>query len=158
LQREELDLAVTSLEKKSAAGVRSVALVELPLVLLVHKNSDITSAEDLWKRDRIQEPLICLPSTEAVSKNFQQGLGRKGVDWFPSIEVSSLDLVETYVANGFGVGVGVAIPKVTVSNGVRQLGLPGFEPVVVGALWRGKPSALIQAFLDEIQLRAKRLV
>jgi len=28
----------------------------------------------------------------------------------------------------------------------------------MGALWRGKTSSLLQAFLDELQLRAKRLV
>jgi hypothetical protein len=32
-----------------------------------------------------------------------------------------------------------------------------FTPVVIGALWRGRPSALLQAFLDELRLRAKRL-
>src|SRR4051794_23403237 len=34
LQKEELDLAVTLLEKKSPAGIHSAALVELPLALL----------------------------------------------------------------------------------------------------------------------------
>jgi hypothetical protein len=34
--------------------------------------------------------------------------------------------------------------------------LPDFPPVVLGAMWRGKTSALVQAFLDEMQLRAKR--
>jgi hypothetical protein len=43
-----------------------------------------------------------------------------------------------------------------VSPKVRPLPLPGFPPVPLGALWRGKTSALLQAFLDEIQLRAKR--
>ena len=37
LQKEELDLAVTAIEKKPAPGLHSVALVELPLVLLVRK-------------------------------------------------------------------------------------------------------------------------
>ena len=98
LLKEELDLAVTAIEKKPAAGLHSVALVELPLVLLVEKSSRVTAADQLWQRDKIEEPLICLPAAEAVCKNFQQGLARLGVDWFPSIEVSSLDLIETYVA------------------------------------------------------------
>src|SRR5436190_5295443 len=41
LQREELDLAVTLIEKKVAPGVHSAALMELPLVLLVERNSRI---------------------------------------------------------------------------------------------------------------------
>src|SRR5215468_2206425 len=37
LQKEELDLAITLIEKKSATGIHSLALIELPLVLLVEK-------------------------------------------------------------------------------------------------------------------------
>jgi DNA-binding transcriptional LysR family regulator len=157
LQKEELDLAVTVLEKKSAPGINSVSLLELPLVLLVQKNSPVTSAEQLWQRDKIGEALICLPEVEAICKNFQQGLLRAGVDWFPSIEVSSIDLIETYVANGFGIGLSVHVPKSTLSPAVRMLPLANFAPVHVGALWRGKSSALLQVFLDELQVRAKRL-
>jgi len=156
LQKEELDLAVTVIEKKPAPGLHSVALAELPLVLLVAKGSQVTAAEQLWKRDKIEEPLICLPAVEAIAKHFQQGLSRLGVDWFPGMEVSSLDLIETYVAGGFGVGVSVQVPKAKLSPNLRAVPLPGFAPVVVGVLWRGKTSALLQAFLDELQLRAKR--
>jgi len=157
LQREELDLAITLLEKKSAPGIHSAALLELPLVLLVEKNSPITSADQLWRRDKIQEPLICLPGAEAVSRNFQQALARLKVDWFPSLEVSSVDLIETYVANGFGIGVSVLVPKGKVSPSLRVVPLPDFPPVIMGALWRGKSSPLLEAFVGELQLRAKRL-
>ncbi len=156
LQKEELDLAVTAIEKKPAPGLHSVALIELPLVLLVEKGSRVNAPDQLWRRDKIEEPLICLPAAEAICKNFQQGLARLGVDWFPSIEVSSLDLIETYVANGFGIGVSVQVPKGRTLPNVRLIPLPDFAPVVLGVLWRGKSSALLQAFLDELQLRAKR--
>jgi DNA-binding transcriptional LysR family regulator len=156
LLKEELDLAVTAIEKKPAAGLHSIALVELPLMLLVEKNSRVTAADQLWQRDKIEEPLLCLPAAEVVCKNFQQGLTRLGVDWFPSIEVSSLDLIETYVASGFGIGVSVQVPEARLSPSVRAVPLPDFAPVVLGAIWRGKTSALVQAFLDEMQLRAKR--
>ena len=160
LQREELDLAVTLLEKKSAPGIRSVALLELPLALLVDPSSNITSAEHLWRQDRIAHPLISMPQAEMICKHFQQGLRRLGVDWFPGIEVSSIDLVETYVASGFGIGLSVLVPKTKLNPNIRALALPksDFPPVIVGASWRGKPSALLQAFLDELRLRAKRLM
>ena len=157
LQREELDLAVTLIEKKSAPGIRSLALLELPLVLLVEKANPVRSAEELWQRDKIDDMLICLPSAEAMCKNFQQGLSRLGVDWFPSIEVSSIDLIETYVGNGFGIGLSVLVPRARVAANVRVLPLPEFSGVVMGALWRGKTSAMLQSFLDEMQLRARRL-
>ena len=156
LLKEELALAVTAIEKTPAAGLHSVALVELPLVLLVEKSNRLTSADELWRRDKIDEPLICLPPAEAITKSFQQGLTRLGVDWFPAIEVSSLDLIEAYVANGFGTGVAVQVPYAKMSPKVRTVPLPDFAPVTLGALWRGKTSALLQAFLDEIRLRAKR--
>jgi DNA-binding transcriptional LysR family regulator len=156
LLKEELDLAVTAIEKKPPPGLHSVSLVELPLVLLVEKASRVTAADQLWARDKIEDPLICLPSVEAICKNFQQGLARLGVDWFPGMEVSSIDLLETYVAGGFGIGVSVQAPKAPPSPHVRVVPLPNFAPVILGVLWRGKTSALLQAFLDEFQLRAKR--
>ena len=156
LQKEELDLAITAIENKPASGLHSAALVKLPLVLLVPKVSQVTAARQLWEQDKIAEPLICLPAAEALCKNFQQGLARLGVDWFPSMEVSSVDLIETYVANGFGIGLSVQVPNTKLLPTVRRLPLPDFAPVVLGALWRGKTSALLQAFLDEFQLRAKR--
>jgi DNA-binding transcriptional LysR family regulator len=156
LLKEELDLAVTAIEKKPPPGLHSVSLVELPLVLLVEKASRITAADQLWARDKIEDPLICLPAVEAICKNFQQGLARLGVDWFPGMEVSSIDLIETYVAGGFGIGVSVQVPKAPPSPQVRVVPLPNFAPVILGVMWRGKTSALLQAFLDEFQLRAKR--
>jgi hypothetical protein len=48
------------------------------------------------------------------------------------------------------------VPKAKLSPNVRVVPLPDFAPVVLGAMWRGKTSALLQAFLDEMQLRAKR--
>ena len=89
LAKEEIDLAVTLMEKKTATGIHTRELLELPMVLLVEKSSGITSAEQLWKRDKIEEPLICLPPGELLCKQFQQKLTEIGVDWFPSIEASS---------------------------------------------------------------------
>ena len=149
LQRDEIDLAVTLIEKKMAPGIHSLALLELPLVLLVEKNSGIGSAEELWQRDKIDEPLIC--------RNFQQKLNALGVDWFPGIEVSSLELIETYVANGLGAGVTLALPGKKFPPHVRALPLNGFSPVIVGALWRGRKTPLLETFLNEVKLRAQQM-
>jgi DNA-binding transcriptional LysR family regulator len=157
LQRDEIDLAVTLMEKKTAPGIHSLALLELPLVLLVEKNSGIGSAEELWQRDKIDEPLICLPQGETVCRNFQQKLNALGVDWFPGIEVSSLELIETYVANGLGAGVTLALPGKKFPSHVRALPLNGFSPVIVGALWRGRKTPLLETFLKEVKLRAQRV-
>lgn len=157
LLKEEIDVAITLVEKKSAPGIHSLPLLELPLVLLVEKKSKFTEAKQFWQLDKIAEPLICLPASEAICKNFQDGLAKIGVDWFPSIEASSLDLVETYVVAGLGVGLAVSIPKINLPPGIRAIPLPDFKPIVMGAMWRGKISPLLQRLLDELKLRAKQL-
>jgi DNA-binding transcriptional LysR family regulator len=157
LQKQELDLAVTLLEGKPPPGVNSLPLLKLPLVLMVAKSSKLTSPEPLWKRDKIEETLISLPPYEAIPKHFQQGLSRLGIDWFPRIEVSSLALIETYVESGYGIGLSVAIPQAKRSHKVRAIPLDGFTPVTLAALWPGKLTPLIQAFLEELQRRAQSL-
>src|ERR1051325_11440591 len=155
LQKQEIDLAVTLLEGKPPSGVNSLPLLKLPLVLLVAKSSRLSSPEDLWKRDKIEETLISLPPYEAIPKHFQQGLNRLGIDWFPRIEVSSLALIETYVDSGYGIGLSVAIPQSKLSPRIRAVPLDGFSPVTLAALWPGKLTPVIQAFLDELQRRAQ---
>ncbi len=157
LLKEEIDLAISLVEQKSAPGVKSVPLIELPLVLLVHKQSAVTQAEQLWKLDKISDPLICLPPTEMITRHFQEGLVNLGVDWFPSIEAHSLDLIDAYVAADLGIGVSVALPQQKARADLREVPLPGFAPIKLGALWRGKLSPLLQSVLDEVKRRAKLL-
>jgi DNA-binding transcriptional LysR family regulator len=153
LQSGELDLATTLLDGKPPAGLRAQRLLELPLVLLVPKDSRIRSADELWARDKIEETLICLPPFETIPRLFQQELGRRGLAWLPRIEVSSLALIEAYVEHGYGIGLYVSIPRYAYSPGLRVLPLSRFAPVVLGAVWPGKKTPVIQAFLEEIQAR-----
>jgi DNA-binding transcriptional LysR family regulator len=155
LKNQELDIATTLLDGKCPAGLTSVPLLDLRLVLLVDKSSRITSAADLWKRDKIEETLICLPAYETIPRQFQQGLARRGIDWLPRIEVSSLGLIETYVAYGYGIGLYVDIPRYKYAPKIRVLPLDDFAPVVLGAMWCGKKSPMIDAFLQEIKTRIK---
>ena len=127
------------------------------MVLLVPKASKVRAAAELWARDRIEETLISLPADEVFCRNFQAGLFKKGVDWFPGIEVSSLELIETYVADGHGLGLSVAIPKMKHSPQVRMLPLEGFAPVSFGVLWQGKLTPIAQAIIEEIQTVARTL-
>ena len=79
LERDEVDLVFTLIEKKAPAGTHSMTLLELPLVLLARKEGGIRSAEELWRRDKIDEPLICLPAAESICKKFQDELQKRGV-------------------------------------------------------------------------------
>ena len=137
--------------------MKSLPLFDLPLILLVPNDSPIKSAEQLWKQDRIGQSLISLPTNEPIYKKFQDGLARLKVDWFTSIEVSTVQLVECYVAKGYGVGLSIAVPKAAPAKSLRALPLEGFEPVTFGVFWTGKPSPILQALLDTIQSLARTL-
>jgi DNA-binding transcriptional LysR family regulator len=131
--------------------------MDLPLVLLLPKTSKLQSAEELWKSAKIEEPLVCRPSNEMLCKLFQQELGRRGIDWFPSIEVSSINLVETYVARGYGIGLSLALPQAKPTPGLRQIVLSDFPLVTMGALWAGKPTPLMTAFVEAAQRHVQQL-
>jgi len=158
LLRGEIDLAITEVEGSPAGGLQSVVLARLPLVLLVAEKSPLKNAKALLACDPvIAESLICLPAHETVVRNFREGLRALGRTWDPALEVSSIDLVETYVAEGFGPGLSVAVPGRSPRAGLRALPLPGFQPVVVAALWAGKLHAVPAAFLDLVKARAALL-
>jgi DNA-binding transcriptional LysR family regulator len=154
LEREELDLGFTLIGDNPPPGIQSAPLLSLPLMLLVPKASRFKAADDILLQDKIDSALINLPANEAITRNFQRGLARRGVDWFPSIEVSSLHLIETYVANGHGIGLFVKIPTTKLHKDIRMLPLPDFPPVSFGALWKGRPTPIMQAFLDEARARS----
>lgn len=158
LEKLEIDIAVTVMPARIPADTNSQPLIKLPLVLLVPTESKIKSAAELWKRDKIEDPLICLPPIETITRSFQQHLGKLGVDWYGSITVNSLDLIETYVANGFGIGLSIAVPGTKKIAGVRVLALDDFPPILVGALWKGTLTPVLQAFLTELHSRANSVV
>ena len=157
LEREELDLGFTLIGDNPPPGIQSMPLLSLPLMLLVPKASRFKSADEILLQDKIDSALINLPANEAITKNFQKGLAQRGVDWFPSIEVSSLHLIETYVANGHGIGLFAQIPITKLHKEIRMLPLPDFPPVSFGALWKGRPTPIMQAFLDEARVRSQEV-
>jgi DNA-binding transcriptional LysR family regulator len=158
LQKGELDLAITLLQEKPRPGTQTCALLRLPLGLLVPKSCRIKSASDLWRLDRIQETLISLPANEMIYRNFQRKLEQLGVEWYTGIEVSSLELIETYVAEGHGFGLSALPPKSNFGRRARILPLEGFDDVTVGVMWNGKPTPLIEAFVCELKKRAWELL
>lgn len=157
LEAQEIDLAITSIEKKPRAGLHSQALVDLPLVLWVPKKHPLKNAQDLWKRDKIEETLITFPPTEPVFGQFQRGLKAIGVEWFGGIEVNSINLIECYVANGFGIGLTAAVPGKRCHPQIRPVPLEGFPPVTIGVVWAGKLSPIARQFLSEVEAQAKAI-
>ena len=155
LLSREVDLAITLIDKKSRAGIRVRPLLELPLILLVHKKSRLARAEELWKRDKIEETLISFPRADPVHVHFQRGLERLGVEWFCGIEVNSARLIERYVTSGYGIGLAVAVPGFKPASQLRKLPLPHFPPVVVGVAWSGKLSNIAHQLFAELETEAE---
>jgi len=154
LHAQEIDLAITVIEKKLKKGLKCKLLLELPLVLLVHKKQRLAGAHELWARDRIEETLITFPPAETACVLFQRGLKVLGIEWFGGIEVNSTSLIERYVANGYGIGLSVGVPGIKLPQEVRVIPLDDFPHVSVGAIWAGNLSPIAARFLAEIEVQA----
>jgi DNA-binding transcriptional LysR family regulator len=156
LQAQRIDLAITELEGKPAAGIRCDKLIQVPQVLMVSEKHRALRAADVLKATP-QEPLIALPETETLTKLFRQALSSRNLSWPTSIEVSSMELFAPYVAAGFGVALTVLAPGAAPPAGTRTLPLAGFPPLVVAALWMGKLPPVAQTFLDAVRGEAEEL-
>lgn len=157
LHAQEIDLAIATLDAPVRAGLQSLHITRLPLVLLVPKAAKLKNVADLWQRQPIEEPLICLPSEESVSRAFARGLKKLKVDWPTSIEASSVDLVTRYVANGYGFGVTVDVPELIRHPKIKALPLTDFDPIGIAALWRAPAAPLVETLLKVIEARARTL-
>lgn len=157
LERGEIDLAITLLPRELPPKLFTRPLVDIPLILLVPKASHVTSVRDLLGRTDSRPGLICLPPGEMVCREFQQWLQTEDVEWRPRIEVGSLNLVEHYVQEGYGVGLSVSVPGIRISPELRALPLPGCRPIPLGMLWRDHSDRLIRAFRVEVERRADQL-
>jgi DNA-binding transcriptional LysR family regulator len=111
----------------------------------------VRSPEDLWKRDRLHEPLISLPPDEPTCRLFQQELQRRKVEWFTGLELNSQELVARYVAEGFGIGLVLLLPNAPTPPGTRILELSDFPKIPYGALWLGRISPLQDLVIKEIE-------
>jgi hypothetical protein len=76
------------------------------------------------------------------------------MEWTPSIEVTALDLIDTYVANGFGIGLSLALPGKRPSAGLRALPIAELPPLVIGTLWREPEIPAVTALRAVLKARA----
>jgi DNA-binding transcriptional LysR family regulator len=153
-EQRDIDVFVGLLGGNPPHGIHALALFDLPLVLMVPARHKLKSAQELWSQDPIQETLITIPTNQVICAAFQEGLAKRGVDWFSGIEVSTLALAETYVENGYGLAITVGIPEITRKSQVRTLPLTGFPRVPFGVLWQGFQSPVLAHFLKVVQATA----
>ena len=139
-----IDLAIVPIEARPKGRQSLLRLARVPLVLLVPESSPLRSAADLWKQKKIREPLVSMPAASSVTRSFLRELRKLGVTWAQSVEVTSMEMVTTYVANGEGLGLNLAIPEAIAHPEVRVLPLLGFTPMEIGLRWNGDPSPLLR--------------
>ena len=123
LLANDVDLGVTVLGTKPPPELKSEKLIELPMVLVVPTMGRVKSAADILGQDRIAQTLISLPQNEGISRTFQTELATRKIDWPIGMELNSTDLISTYVANGFGIGVSLALPQAKRASGIKMLPL-----------------------------------
>ncbi|MBL6764172.1 MAG: LysR family transcriptional regulator [Verrucomicrobiae bacterium] len=144
----EIDLAVSVLDGKMPAAVQNRILLELPLQLLVPKSMKLRSAEAILSQDRIPQTLISFPGNETMARLFQSELTRRKVAWPVGMEVNSVELVDIYASNGFGIGLTVKVPGKKTPANVHAITLDDFPPVAVAALWQNQLSAVGLALVE----------
>lgn len=155
LREGEVDVAFVPVQARAPAGLNVTRFAELPLVLQVPRKSPLKTAEQCWPDKKISAPLICLPENTTITRGFLQELKRRGLAYSHVVEATSLDLITRYVANGDGIGVNVLTPEMKKIREVRVLALPGFAPVTMGALWRGKATPLAAAVIEGVREYAR---
>lgn len=150
LRNGQIDVAVTAVGPRAPARLRQLEIVRIPLVLVVHRKSPWQSAEEILARKKIQEPLIGQPAVTSIMQGFQRDLRQRKILWPQTIEVTSVELITRYVANGEGIGVNLGIPSINNLKEVRTLPLKGFAPMSMGAVWRGVPGDLVRTVIAEV--------
>lgn len=158
LTAQEIDIGFGTLMEKATANIESRELLRLPMALLVPRQSGITVAAQIFEKDRINLPLVALEARDVISRTFQAALRQRGLEWLPSLEVGSLDLVLRYVMEGFGAGLVLNHPRFELPAEVQVLTLDDFPPLCFGALWSGRLSPLAEALLAEATALAAELV
>ncbi|MES2659704.1 MAG: LysR family transcriptional regulator [Verrucomicrobiota bacterium] len=147
----KIDLGLATSAGSKDNDIRAHELLKMPLVLLVSENGGPATAAEILDLDRIDLPLLTLPRGEPAVVAFQQELQRRKIEWFPMLELASLDLVARFVVAGYGAGLVLDIPGATRPPGVRALPLPGFPEVSFHALTLGNRPPMVELFIAEAE-------
>jgi DNA-binding transcriptional LysR family regulator len=153
LLAQEVHLAVTELYTKPASGIQTEVLSQLPLVLLVAADSKLKKAKEILAQRPL--PLISVSATSALYRTFQDGLRQSGPPWEIKIELSTLEMVQTYAGAGYGVGLSVRAPGLEFGPDLRAIDLDDFPRLKIAAFWQEPLANLPNLFLEEIRKESR---
>lgn len=149
LRTGRIDIGLTTTSGPADAAIRYEELLQMALVLVVPEAGGFTRADDILTLDRIDLPLITLPRVEPVVRMFQQELVQRKIEWFPKLELASLDLIERFVAAGHGAGLLLDRPAAARLPGLRYLPLEGFPRISFQALTPPQRNVMTECFIEE---------
>lgn len=158
LRAGELDVALGVHTGKPPTGIKSLPLAQFSPALLCKTTRRIKSAKEIWALDRIPFPLLTLPGHEPLCRSFADGLAKRGLTWEPAMELGSLQLVERYAQEDFGIGLTFSIKGKKPPAGMRLLPLEDFPPLTIAILWNGAPSPLKTVFIEATTATAKNVL
>jgi DNA-binding transcriptional LysR family regulator len=151
LRAGKIDLGLATSVGPKDSGISHHELLRMPLVLLVPEDGGPVTAAEILDLDRIDLPLVTLPRGEPAVRTFLLELQRRKIEWFPMLELASLDLVARFVAEGYGAGLVLDIPGAIRPPGLRALPLPQFPEVCFYALTLGERQPMVDLFIAETE-------
>ncbi len=142
----DADLAIGMLSRHVQAG--SSPLVEiiarLPIVLYIPPShaETVKNWSDLAHllRQPAKPGLIALPHHNLFTQHINATLRKSGLEWHPTLEVSSLSQIVSYVDLDFGFGFGISVPETkNQRNGGHHIALSSEQmpPLSLG-VWHGE--------------------
>ncbi len=158
---EEIDLAVTILHGRVATGLRCQELLRTPLALLAPQEAKPKDFKRLIKHARkgvLPFPLISLPPEEPISQTFQKELGKRRLVWEPEIVVNQFELIQAYVAEGFGYGLSADVPGLRLRKNLTKIPLTDFPEISIGLLHRAYVSPVAEQFMTTARAFAAQLL
>lgn len=155
-----LDLAVVSLPVR-AAGVVVTALGPLPEVAICAPGHPLAARRRVTPAALAAHPLVLLDRTTAARAHLDAALARAAVRPRVALETSSLEVIRTLVAVGFGVAVAprVAVAAEVARGELAARPLAGFgaaRRVGVAVPAAGGLSRAARAFLEVLRATAGR--
>jgi DNA-binding transcriptional LysR family regulator len=159
LANQEIDFAISTLQKSMPAAIKTIELLRLPLMLIAPESSTVKRFSAIAKdcEGKISKPLISLSSEHEINRIFHDELIKRKLVWTPKVEVTSLELVTRYTSCGYGYGLTIDAPGVKIPASLRRIALPRFPPLRLGLMFQGKLKPVAELFALEAVTYAKKL-
>ncbi len=159
LANQEIDFAISTLQKSMPPAIKTIELLRLPLILITQRKNTVKGFSTIARTpdSKIDKPLISLSSEHEINRIFQNELKKRGIVWIPRVEVTSLELVTKYTSRGYGYGLTIDAPGVEIPAGLRRIALRGFPPLRLGLMFQGKLKPIAERFALAATAYAKKL-